>query len=306
MKSYPNLSRLNLIIDILKRNRLTKAKLKDILENFDVYVSEKTLQRDFNIIKDLGYDLRPNSSYELSIENDITHEIDVLNKVKDQMNSSGLHQFITDENTLQRPPSISSGILPIILKSITNRISISFVYQKINSNDKSTRHVAPLVLKEYNGQWHLLAFELDSVDSMAKVFGCDRIGSLSSQEQFEINLTDNNSQKIIDFKNTLGASMPLSEWEHSKPYFETQSTETIILEVNEGYLPYLKNNPVHYSQHILNEQEGDFTKVYFKLIPNLELIKFILAQQGDIKIIEPVNLKKFVSEHYKNLISDIT
>ncbi|AJR04742.1 helix-turn-helix transcriptional regulator [Siansivirga zeaxanthinifaciens] len=306
MKSYPNLSRLILIIDILKRNRLTKAKLKDRLENFDVYVSEKTLQRDFNIIKDLGYDLILNNSYELSIENDITHEIDILNKVKDQMNSNGLHQFITDENTLQTPPTISSGILPTILKSITNRLSISFVYQSFNSNHKSSRHVAPLVLKEYNGQWHLLAFELYSDDPIAKVFGCDRINSLSTQEQFEINLIDKNKQKIIDFKNTLGASMPLSEWEPSKPYFKAPTTETIIIEVKDNYLPYLKNNPIHYSQHISNEKEGEFTKVHFKLIPNLELIKFILAQQGDIKIIEPVNLKKFIREYYKNLISDIT
>ncbi|WP_445956537.1 helix-turn-helix transcriptional regulator [Yeosuana sp.] len=306
MKSYPTLSRLIFIIDLLKRNRLTKAQLKDRLETFDVYASEKTLQRDFKILKDLGYDLKPNNSHVLSIENNITHEIDILNKVKDQMNSSSLHQFITDENTFQTPPTISSGILPTILKSITNRVSISFTYQKYNSNDKSDRHVAPLVLKEYNGQWHLLAFELDSVDSMAKVFGCDRIDSLSTQEQFEINLIDDNIQKIIDFKNTLGASMPLSEWEPSKPYFKTPSTQTIILEINEKYLPYLKNNPIHYSQRISDEKENVFTKVHFKLIPNLELIKFILGQQGDIKIIEPVNLREFVSEHYKDLIKNIT
>ncbi|WP_345275319.1 WYL domain-containing protein [Litoribaculum gwangyangense] len=280
--------------------------MKERLETFDISVSEKTLRRDFKIIKDLGYDLNPNNSHVLSIENDITHEIDILNKVKDRMNSNSLHQFITDENTLQSPPTISSVVLPTILKSITNRISISFVYQKFNSNLKSNRHVAPLVLKEYNGQWHLLAFELDSEDPTAKVFGCDRINSLSTHEQFAINLIDENKQKIIDFKNTLGASMPLSEWEPSKPYFKTPITETIILEVNKGYLNHLKNNPIHYSQRITNEVENGFTRVYFKLIPNLELIKFILAQQGDIKIIEPVNLKKFIREYYKNLISDIT
>ncbi|WP_372757697.1 helix-turn-helix transcriptional regulator [Mariniflexile sp.] len=306
MKSYPNLSRLIFIIKILKRNRLTKTNLKERLENFDIYVSEKTLQRDFSIIKDLGYDLNQSGSYEFYIENDITHEIDILNKVKDQMNSSSLHQFITDENTLQAPPTRSTGILPSILKSISNRHSISFVYKKYNSKDKRTHHVAPLVLKEHNGQWHLLAFELDSDYPMAKVFGCDRIDSLSTQEQFEINLIDDNKQKILDFKNTLGASMPLSEWEPSKPYFKTPSTETIVLEVKENYLPYLKNNSVHYSQRISDDVENGFTKVYFKLIPNLELIKFILAQQGDIKIIEPVNLKKFVRAHYKNLILDIS
>jgi predicted DNA-binding transcriptional regulator YafY len=304
MKSYANLSRLILIVDVLKKHRLTKVNLKNRLEHYDIYVSVKTLQRDFNTIKELGYDLNHNSSYEFSIENGITHEIDILNKVKDQMSTSGLHEFITDENTLQKPPTISTGILPSILKSITSRTSISFIYQKYNSKNKTNRRVAPLVLKEYNGQWHLLAFEFSS--NMCKEFGCDRIKNLKANEPFGRELIEKNRLKIIDFKNTLGASMPLSEWEPSKPYFKTLSTEQIILEVSEDYLPYLRNNPIHYSQHCSNELKNGFTKVYFKLIPNLELIKFILTQQGDIKIIEPINLKTFIREHYKNLILDIT
>lgn len=304
MGTYPHITRLNLIIDALNIMRLKKGDLIDKLKDSGFNISTKTLERDFDEIRNLGYDLTYFRSQGYSIENSVTHEIDILNKVKDQMSSSNLHQFITDENAIQSPPSLSINILPIILKSISKRTSISFIYEKYDSNDKSKRTVAPLVLKEYYGQWHLLAFEYAS--NMCKVFGCDRIKSLKEKEQFDGEIIDENKKEIAEFKAKLGASMPLSEWTDSKPYFPNLSIEIITLKVSKKYLPYLKSNPVHYSQRISNEKENGFTKVYFKLIPNIDLIKFIISQLGEIKIIEPVNLKKFISIRYKNLITDIT
>jgi predicted DNA-binding transcriptional regulator YafY len=75
--------------------------------------------------------------------------------------------------------------------------------------------------------------------------------------------------------------------------------------VSESYLGYLTNNPVHYTQRI-SKKDDDWSIITYNLIPNLDLIKFILSQVGDIKVIEPVNLKKFIRKQYKNLIYDIT
>jgi len=304
MKTYPNINRLNLIIDALKIKALKKDELIDKLSDTGFDISKKTLERDFDEIRTLGFDLTYTRPQGYSIENSITYEIDILNKVKDQMSSSSLHQFLTDENSVQSPPSISTTILTTILKSITNRTKISFIYEKFKTNDKTTRYVAPLVLKEYNGQWHLLAFEFSS--NMCKEFGCDRIKGLKVNEQFDNQLIEKNKKDTNEFKAKLGASMPLTEWEDSKPYFKIQGIERIILGVSEFYLRYLKNNPVHYSQRISNEEENGFTKVTYNLIPNIDLVKFIISQVGDIKIIEPVNLKKFIREYYKNLVKDIT
>lgn len=303
MGTYPHINRLTLVIEALKLKPLHKKDLIDKLEDNGFKISTKTLERDFDEIRKLGFDLAYTRSYGYSIENSITHEIDILNKVKDQMSSTGLHQYISDENTIQSPPTVIADILPIILKCITNRISIGFLYEKYHSNDKTNRNVAPLVLKEYHGQWHLLAFEFDS--NMCKVFGCDRIKSLREHTQFESNLVSKNKEEIADFKAKLGASMPLSEWEPSKPYFPNSKSQTITLEVSKSYLGYLKNNPVHYTQKI-SKKDLDWSTVTYHLIPNLDLIKFILSQVGDIKIIEPINLKKFIRKQYKNLIIEIT
>jgi predicted DNA-binding transcriptional regulator YafY len=303
MGIYPHLVRLTSIIDTLSLKHYSKKELKEKLEDGGFEISNKTIERDFMEIKSLGYDLTYSHSQGYYIENGNTHEIEILNKVKDQMSSHGLHQFITEENTIQSPLTISSGILQTILKSITNRISNSFIYKKYGTNDKTNRVVAPLVLKEYNGQWHLLAYEYSS--NSCKTFGCDRINFLKVNGQFSSQLIDENKNQITDFKTKLGASMPLSEWLPSKSYFQNSKSQIITLEVSESYLGYLTNNPVHYTQRI-SKKDNDWSIVTYNLIPNLDLIKFILSQVGDIKVIEPVNLKKFIRKQYKNLIYDIT
>lgn len=54
------------------------------------------------------------------------------------------------------------------------------------------------------------------------------------------------------------------------------------------------------------EKERNYTLVKFYLVPNYDLIKFIVSQLGDIIIEEPKHLKSFIRTHFDGLISFVT
>ena len=66
--------------------------------------------------------------------------------------------------------------------------------------------------------------------------------------------------------------------------------ETIILEISESLLPYLKTKPIHGSQ-IIKEIEGR-NCLQIKVIPNYELEMLILSHGEKIKVLEPIFLQE--------------
>ena len=64
----------------------------------------------------------------------------------------------------------------------------------------------------------------------------------------------------------------------------------IILKADEIASKYIKSQPIHHSQEILEEAENG-TFFEFKLLLSEELIRTLLSYGGEIEIIEPQELK---------------
>ena len=58
---------------------------------------------------------------------------------------------------------------------------------------------------------------------------------------------------------------------------------------------YIKSQPIHHSQEILEEAENG-TYFEFKLLLSEELIRTLLSYGGEIEIIEPAELKTALTE----------
>jgi predicted DNA-binding transcriptional regulator YafY len=75
-----------------------------------------------------------------------------------------------------------------------------------------------------------------------------------------------------------------------------EKIETIILEISESILPYLKTKPIQGSQIV--KQENGKNYIQLKVIPNYELETLILSYGEKIKVVKP----SFLVEKLKDRI----
>lgn len=64
--------------------------------------------------------------------------------------------------------------------------------------------------------------------------------------------------------------------------------KTIHLKVAPVSVPYLRNKPIHHTQH---EENDEGTEITLKLIPNYELTQAILQFWNKIEILEPKSFR---------------
>jgi len=57
MNKYPAIYRMTLILNYIKGTFRTKKQIILYLEENDIHISNKTLERDFNFLRDLGYEI---------------------------------------------------------------------------------------------------------------------------------------------------------------------------------------------------------------------------------------------------------
>jgi predicted DNA-binding transcriptional regulator YafY len=173
--------------------------------------------------------------------------------------------------------------IPKILLAIHDKGVISFEYQPFNTEKPTNEVVHPYLLKEYKGRWYLIG--LNDEKKEIQHYGLDRIKSrLVSNEnkrKFEM-LPDFDPVKY--FSNVIGVSVRRG----AEP-------EKIILKLAKSRAVHLDNAPLHTSQIPLSEDEE--TKTYsFCLIPNYELTNWILSYGAEIEVLEPLSLRKQISE----------
>lgn len=305
MKSYPAIERLNLIKEYIFLRPRSKKKILAYLETKEIYISSKTLERDFEKLKDLDYELQyiPKKGYVINhskeFEQNLLNRVQTITKLTKVLGEeTDMLSYVLDTSNKME----GIDLLPIILKGLENHQYIEFDYFKFNSfltnvNNSNNNHrkVIPLWLKEDNERWYLIALPDNS--AIIKTFGLDRIKNLKLKETFKENLiTDEIINQTDDFKYRLGVSYPT---------FDNPKREFIELAISDFLLDYWRSKPVHITQEITNKKVDGFTIVTFTLIPNIDLIKLIVSGLGDIKLIGPITLKKYIQKEYKGLMKAI-
>lgn len=281
--------------------RLQKApaslqELKDYYElecethGYKFIFSQRTFLRDKDEIlslhkKEILYNPSTRKYY-LDEEDDMPD--DFGNRISDAYNTyqalnlaSGVDDFIHLE---KRRPQGMEHFQPLF-HAIKSRLIVSFQYEKYIDEQISDRRAEPLALKEFQSRWYLLAKDLK--DHSIKTFALDRITSPEITRQ---KYKADKSFNVNDyFRHCFGITRPSAP--DSKP-------QLIILEFKADKGKYIKSLPLHESQRIIRD-DNQVLQIELDLYITHDLIMELLSHGDDVSILEPLSLRKTMSDIYK-------
>jgi predicted DNA-binding transcriptional regulator YafY len=291
---YPNLERLKLILDYGLNKYRSKREYILHLENNGLIISDRTLNRDFDQLKKIGFNVYYDAQRMKHYINDEFAEKQVL--IDRMVELESIKSFEEDYSELYQKyvidgESNSKGIEYIrpIFNTIDQRLVLSFDYFKFNGIE-SKREIYPLRLKMSQHRWYVIGH--DTSKNALRKFGLDRIQNISSGQKFKISEIPQSTLKELDLqKHYYGISERI---------FKKENIQKIVLKVSKHLIEYWRSKPIHFSQEVVGKtKEGDyFVELY--LIPNIDLVKLIISSLGEIKIIEPIELKKYIRKHYSD------
>jgi predicted DNA-binding transcriptional regulator YafY len=279
--------RYSLIIKRLERGPADFEELEQFLQNEsniqdkDLNISRRTLQRD---IKDIY------SQLNIEIENEKKGAFRYFIKSRPETleHSNRLLESYQMMSTIEASRNFANLVFLEtrqpqglenfhgLLHAIQNKLVLSFEHVKFWEDMITQRKVHPLALKESQGRWYLIA--VDTKDDKLKTFGLDRIKNIEiSKSPFRAKY---NFPLEEHFKNMFGISSDGLD----KP-------EKVALQFDYEQGQYIKNFPLHSSQHVVSE-EGDKVVVELLVYLSWDFIKELLSWGPEMTVIAPNSLRE--------------
>lgn len=292
-----------LIRYILIINRLSGAKkfvpadelidylnLQMEIRGYEIGISVRTLQRDFNDIAEMfevniknkrgyGYYIvdtldNPTCDYDQLLLN-----FDLLTSVSKDSDVSG---YLLPEHHRPR----GSENIPLLINAIKNRLEVQFEYVLVRQDDKIiSKRVKPYFLKESLGLWYLVAFD---EKERLKCYGLDRIHNL--METSNTFRRDNSIDASTLFKDSYGIwddpAIPVEEIELSYSPLDGK---------------FLKAMPLHHSQEIISDNEEEF-RIRVRLRITNDFVMALLSRSSSLTVINPLSLRERVRDVYQRAL----
>lgn len=292
-----------LIRYILIINRLSGAKkfvpadelidylnLQMGIRGYEIGISVRTLQRDFNDIAEMfevniknkrgyGYYIvdtldNPTCDYDQLLLN-----FDLLTSVSKDSDVSG---YLLPEHHRPR----GSENMPLLINAIKNRLEVQFEYVLVRQDDKIiSKRVKPYFLKESLGLWYLVAFD---EKERLKCYGLDRIHNL--METSNTFRRDNSIDASTLFKDSYGIwddpAIPVEEIELSYSPLDGK---------------FLKAMPLHHSQEIISDNEEEF-RIRVRLRITNDFVMALLSRSSSLTVIKPLSLRERVRDVYQRAL----
>lgn len=317
--------RYRLIDRMLRDNQTVKTSsiIEKLYEKHDISVGETTIQRDIrNMITDLhapiDYDKSSKAYYypenveelfpvinlheveinalkfyadslihykEIGIFKDFTSAID---KVVDAVRIE-TSQMKTSKRIIIQPENFpkfqGSELIPTIISGFDSGFKFRFTYKRHTSDDEKNHCVTPILLKEFDHLWYLVA-QIEKKEYIT-IFALDRISNFQLTTQKREIIKGFNSEKYFNY--VFGIAVPEGE------------VEDVILEFDSWRGKYLLSAPIHKSQKFIEESNG---KMIFslKVIPFHELHSKILSYGDSVRVISPVSLQSEIQNIIKKTL----
>jgi predicted DNA-binding transcriptional regulator YafY len=216
-------------------------------------------------------------------------EVDILktfsaavNKISDAIHIQRLQQKTDISEYIQFetvPFFKGSEHLKILIQAIADKEVLNIYHHRFDSEKTRLHTVHPYYLKEYRMRWYLIG--MDNEINELRTYGLDRIEEISTNTALKYK--DKPENAALFFSNTLGISEPQAE------------AVEIILCFSENTGKYLLTQPLHTSQKLIKQEKDEITISLF-LIPNYELITYILGWGKRVKVISPLSLQQRIKE----------
>jgi predicted DNA-binding transcriptional regulator YafY len=255
------------------------SEIKDYLVKNGIAKNDRTIQRDFEQIRDqFGINIifsRQKHGYYISETEIVT--FDPLLRFLEHLTASDLIlESLTKSRKLLSRISFDDGAakgyenyVPIV-NALRERKIVTFTYATSFNNEKKEYTVFPYLLKEYMGQWYLVGSF--SNGEKLYVFGLDRISELKIENKTFVYVSSIDPRE--KFKDTIGLSV------------EGHKKEKIILSFDPEQAGYIKSLPLHRSQSFVLEDKNEY-RIELNVIPNYELKQKILMHGSKVKVLSP-------------------
>mgnify|MGYP004451611943 FL=1 len=205
---------------------------------------------------------------------------EILSKLEDQFHLKGAEDSVIGfEQNLDFKGL--ENITPLF-EAIVNKQVLNIRYKSFKKDKPITCEVHPYYLKQYNNRWFLFGwntefgaitnFALDRIEAVSHILGeyKPKPAGLDFDEYFE---------------DVVGVTIPKAKVEH------------IIMRVAPDRYPYIKNKPLHPSQHNYDKE----FRVSIDVIPNNELIALLLSFGSQLEVLEPQDVREMMKEYVRIL-----
>lgn len=309
------------LISLMKQKRYPNAKTfadklreADLYENENIACTPKTIRRDIKILtndygapidfdrKNNGYYLKYEWSYEFPVLKDEAMLGALLGSklardlmpepIKSQINNAMDEELTTNgpdflDTTYIESLIAASGVKvhidPYIFKTVfdawQNHEAIDIKYRSAK-NKISERRIDPHIITYYNSAWYIKGFCIDKDD--IRVFAIHRLLEAEATglyfEADPLMIQDAKNGNIFTFK----------------------TIKNIEIECSREIAGYVNEQHEFYDETIKEHKDGSVT-VNIPAAPEHEIMKWVLSEGGNAKIIKPKSLAKKVVEAAKKV-----
>lgn len=297
MSKLTFITRYNLILKKIQHQPgVTMVQLVQHLENkfdlfaregrtFNVGLSQRTIVRDIEDLRDYGFGIECNNNGYFLDENDIRdRNFERMIEDIDVFNALSLAQNMAPFIHLEKRQPNGTEHLSCLLNAIKYKNQIRFTHQNYEGNEPTQRNAAPYAVKQFRNRWYLIAKD----DEAIKSFGLDRLSNITiTGDVFEITTP---YDVAASFHHYFGIYNP-----------KNQEPEDIVLLFKETQGKYIKSLPLHHSQKIFVEEDGKL-RVELKLCLTFDFIKELLSFGFNMKVIKPACLVDEIKAAYENAL----
>ena len=150
------------------------------------------------------------------------------------------------------------------------------------------RIILPLLLKEFNHRWNLIAF--DKSINQIQHFPLERIGKVALSTENLKNTASFDGESY--FKDVIGITI------------NDVDVEVIVFKITKKRAFYVNTKKIHYSQEKIREDETSMT-FCIAVKPNNEMWAKFMELSENIEIIEPIKIKNEFRERIKKIYDRI-
>jgi predicted DNA-binding transcriptional regulator YafY len=231
---------------------------------------------------------------------ELRHALTILQQFRGFPQVNGVEEMVTRlEHSLSvvtsKPGSIihfdqphqPSGLqwLPDLYRALYRKLPQKMSYHPFYYDEPYVTVVSPLLLKEYNKRWFLIAWDHERLRT--QTFPLDRIRSIAPDAEATFHHLEDFSPDRY-FRDIVGVSF----------YDDQPELLEIQLWVHPDQAPYLHTKPLHHTQKVL-EETSEGSVFQYNLIPNFELESQILAL-GDLAVVRaPESLRQRMAERVR-------
>lgn len=287
----------------LSSGNLNKQEIIERLSNrHDLDVTERTIERDFQYIRDV-FEINITYSRRLGL-----YEIDRSEQSRDARDKERLLDNIAAAKILesiQVEPAIASIIqfddddlennghhhIQIIAHAIINRRCLELVdHFNITRRQYQTVIIQPYLIKNANRRWYVDGFCPERNEF--RIYGLDRVKAVKVLEQTFIPRQVNRKEVYSDRIGVSGNA--IDEFPDPAP---------VRLRIQGRQAELLKRLPLHSSQQI-EESNHNYIVIQLNLLINQELIQYIMSQIEDVKVLAPMALKAKVNDRLSKALAN--